>query len=235
MPQSENFILNVLPADVFAGLKPDLRQVDLAFDQVLCDPGQAVRDVYFPHSAVVSLVTRLEDGGGVEAAMVGRDGIVNGTSALDGKLSLHQCVVQIAGATSAIAPDVLRSAARRFEALQSIIIRHEQVLLSQAMQSAACNARHLVEERMCRWLLRMRDLAQSDQLMVTQEYWAHLLGVRRTTVSLVAGNLQRAGLIRYRRGNIKVLDIEALQDGSCECYRKVQNDYELLLGGIAAV
>jgi DNA-binding XRE family transcriptional regulator len=121
----------------------------------------------------------MEDGA-IEAAMVGRDGIANGTSALDDNVSLHECIVQISGAGSAIAPQALRSAARRFEPLQSLIIRHEQVLLAQAMQSAACNASHTVEERMCRWL---HDLTQSDQLTITQDYLAHLIGVRRTTVS----------------------------------------------------
>jgi len=167
----------------------------------------------------------MEDGA-IEAAMVGRDGIANGTSALDDNVSLHECIVQISGAGSAIAPQALRSAARRFEPLQSLIIRHEQVLLAQAMQSAACNASHTVEERMCRWL---HDLTQSDQLTITQDYLAHLIGVRRTTVSLIAGNLQRSGLIRYRRANIKLLEIEALQDGSCECYQRVRNQYQDLL------
>jgi len=196
MSQSKNLILNALPADVFAALKPDIREIDLSFEQVLCHTGQRVIDVYFPNSAVVSLVTRLVDGGMIEAAMVGRDGVVNGACALDGGISLHESVVQVAGTSSAISTTILRSAARKFEPLQSMIVRHDQVVLSQAMQSAACNASHTVEERLARWLLRLRDLTQSDQITLTQEYLAHLLGVRRTTVSLVAGNLQRAGLIQ---------------------------------------
>jgi len=223
--QSQNSILNALPAEAFAVLQSDIRHVDLPFDKAPCETGQPVHAIHFPHSGVVSLVTRMEDGA-IEAAMVGRDGIVNGTSALDDNVSLHECIVQISGAGSAIAPQALRSAARRFEPLQSLIIRHEQVLLAQAMQSAACNASHTVEERMCRWL---HDLTQSDQLTITQDYLAHLIGVRRTTVSLIAGNLQRSGLIRYRRANIKLLEIEALQDGRCECYQRVRNQYQDLL------
>jgi Crp-like helix-turn-helix protein len=228
MPQSQNLILNALPADVFAALQPDIRESNLSFEQVLCQTRQAVVDVHFPNSAVVSLVTRLQDGRMIEAAMVGRDGVVNGTCVLNGRVSLHECVVQVAGTSSAISPGVLHSAARKFESLHSMIIRHEQVLLSQAMQSAACNASHTVEERLARWLLRLRDLTRSEQLTLTQEYLAQLLGVRRTTVSLVAGNLQRAGLISYRRGHIKLMDVEALKDASCECYEKVRVDYELL-------
>jgi CRP-like cAMP-binding protein len=230
MPQSQNLILNALPTDVFAALKPGIRELHFSFEQVLCLIGQRVQDAHFPHSAVVSLVTRLEDGGRVEAAMVGRDGVVNGASALDGRVSLHETVVQVAGTSTAISCDVLHSVAKEFQPLQSIIIRHEQVLLAQAMQSAACNASHTVEERLARWLLRLHVLTQSDQLTLTQEYLAQLLGVRRTTVSLVASHLQRAGLIHYRRGHIKIMDVEALKDASCECYEKVQSDYKLLPG-----
>jgi len=228
MPHRQNLILAALPARILAALEPHLKIVKLPFAQLVASTGGTVTNIYFPHDSVVSLVVQLDDGQMVEAAMVGRDGVVNATSALDGKLSLQRSIVQVAGGSSSISPNDLRAVAREWEGLQSLIIRHEQILLSQAMQSAACNASHTVEARMCRWLLRIRDLTQSDQIMLTQEFLAQLLGVQRTSVSLVAGTLQSAGLIRYKRGNIKLLDIEALQETSCECYAKVNTAYEML-------
>ena len=155
--------------------------------------------------------------------------MVNGTAALNGKVSLHKGIVQVAGAAATINPDVLRKLAHEFEPLQSLLIRHEQVLLAQAQQSAGCNASHTVETRMCRWLLRMRDLTQSNELNLTQEFLAQMLGVRRTSVSLVAGTLQGAGLIKYSRGNIRLLDLEQLEQSACECYETVKGNYERLL------
>jgi hypothetical protein len=177
----------------------------------------------------VSLVVEMQVGEMIETAMVGRDGVVNGTAALDSKISLHKGIVQVAGAAATINPDVLRNLAHEFGPLQSFLIRHEQVLLAQAQQSAGCNASHTVESRMCRWLLRMRDLTQSNDLKLTQEFLAQMLGVRRTSVSLVAGTLQRAGLIKYTRGNIHLVDIEQLEQSACECYATVKGHYERLL------
>jgi CRP-like cAMP-binding protein len=196
---------------------------------VVAEPGEPVAKVYFPVSGVVSLVVEMDVGQMIETAMVGRNGVVNGTSALDGKVSLQKGVVQVAGAAATIAPDVLRKLAHEFDPLHSLLIRHEQVLLAQAQQAAGCNAGHTVEARMCRWLLQMRDLTQSDDLKLTQEFLAQMLGVRRTSVSLVAGTLQRAGLIKYRRGNIRLLDVENLKESACECYETVKGHYERLL------
>ena len=126
-------------------------------------------------------------------------------------------------------PEALRVLAHEHRALQALLIRHEQVLLAQAQQSAGCNASHTVEARMCRWLLRMRDLSGSNDLKLTQEFLAQMLGVRRTSVSVVAGTLQKAGFIRYSRGNIRLLDIEQVGQGACECYQTVKGHYERML------
>jgi CRP-like cAMP-binding protein len=229
MSQSENRILNSLPQNIFAALEPHLTTASLSFGEVVAEPEQPVTRVYFPHQCVVSLVVEMELGDMVETAMLGRDGVVNATSALDGKMSLHRGIVQIAGHASSISPDALRTIANDFEPFRSILIRHEQVLLAQAQQSAGCNARHTVESRMCRWLLRIRDLTQSDDMKLTQELLAQMLGVRRTSVTLVAGTLQRAGLIRQRRGTIEILDAEAMESAACECYAKVRSHYDRLL------
>jgi len=228
VPQSQNLILNVLPQNIFAAMEPHLRDVTLAFGDVVAETGDAVSNVYFPFTGVVSLVVEMKVGEMIETAMVGRDGVANGTSALDGKVSLHKGIVQVAGAAVIINPDVLRKLAHEFGPLQSLLIRHEQVLLAQAQQSAGCNASHTVESRMCRWLLRMRDLTQSNDLKLTQEFLAQMLGVRRTSVSLVAGTLQKAGLINYRRGNIHLV-IEQLEQSACECHDTVKGHYERLL------
>ena len=231
MAQSPNMLLNTLPAKTFAAIEPHLKTVELVHGEVLGEAGDSITRVYFPHSGVISLVVELSVGDMIETAMVGRDGALNISSALDGKVSLNKAIVQLAGAASTIDVDQLRKIVREFDAFRSLLIRHEQVLFAQSQQSAACNASHSVEARMCRWLLRMRDLAAAADLMLTQEFLAQMLGVRRPSVSLVANTLQKAGLIKYRRGNIRLLDVAGLNDGSCECYGTVKAHYDRMLAG----
>jgi CRP-like cAMP-binding protein len=228
LPQA-NRLLNALPQNILAAVEPHLMRTELSFAQVLAATGQKITRVYFPTQGIVSLVVEMKVGDMIETAMVGRDGVANGTAALDGKVSLHKAIVQVAGTAWAIDPDRLRSLCDDFAPLRSIIIRHEQVLLAQAQQSAGCNASHTVEARMCRWLLHIRDLTGSDDMNLTQDFLAQMLGVRRTSVSLVAGTLQRAGFISYRRGHIKLLDIEQLKEAACECYETVKGHHEHLL------
>jgi len=229
MAQSKNRILNALPQNIFAAVEPHLKQMGLASGAVVAETDQPVDRVYFPYTGVISLVVEMVVGDMIETAMVGRDGVVNGTSALDGKVALHKGIVQVAGAASVIVPDVLRSLADEFGPLRGMLIRHEQVLFAQAQQSAGCNASHTVEARMCRWLLRIRDLTGSDEMQLTQEFLAQMLGVRRSAVSLVAGTLQKAGFIKYSRGHIHLLDIAQVEAGACECYQTVKGHYERLL------
>jgi len=229
MPQSENRVLNALPQNIFAAIETHLKSIDLEFGDVVAETDHPISDVYFPYSGVVSLVVEMEVGDMIETAMVGRDGVVNGTSALDGKVSLQKGIVQVAGRAGAIKSEALRSLGNEFEPLRSLLIRHEQVLFSQAQQSAACNASHTVEARMCRWLLRIRDLTGSDEMELTKEFLAQMLGVQRSSVSVTAGILQRAGFLKYNRGHIRLLDISQLEQGACECYGAVKAHYERLL------
>jgi CRP-like cAMP-binding protein len=229
MSQSPNRILNSLPQNIFAALQSHLKVAHLRFGDVVAETERPVSNVYFPHLGIISLVVEMQVGDMIETAMVGRDGVVNATAALDGKIALHKGLVQVEGTASVIHPDVLRKFADEFSPFRSILIRHEQVLLAQAQQSAGCNASHSVEARMCRWLLRIRDLIQSDDIKLTQEFLAQMLGVRRTSVSLVASTLQKAGWIKYRRGSIHITDVEGLKSGACECYEKVHSHYERLL------
>ncbi len=229
MAHSPNSLLDSVPAKIFAAIEPHLKTVELVHGEVLAEAGNEITRVYFPHSGVISLVVELNIGDMIETAMVGRDGVLNVSSALDGKVSLNKAIVQLAGVASIIDVDRLCKIVREFDAFQGLLIRHEQVLFAQSQQSAACNASHSVEARMCRWLLRMRDLAAADDLVLTQEFLAQMLGVRRPSVSLVAHTLQKAGLIKYRRGNIRLLDVAGLNDGSCECYSAVKAHYDRLL------
>ena len=229
MAHSPNRLLASLPAKIFAALQPHLKVVNLKRGDVLAEAGGSVKRVYFPHSGAISLVVEMSVGDMIETAMVGKDGVLNGASALDGKVSLNKGLVQLAGVASVVDADRLRTIADDNSAFRSIIIRHEQVLFAQSQQSAACNASHSVERRMCRWILRMRDLAESDQLTLTQEFLPQMIGVRRSSVSIVAGTLQKAGLIQYRRGNIRILDVEGLREGCCECYGAVKAHYDRLI------
>ncbi len=229
MAQSPNKLLACLPAKTFAAIKPELKTVELKHAAVLANAGSTVQRVDFPHSGVISLVVDLSVGEMIETAMIGRDGVFNAASALDGKVSLNKAIVQLAGEASVISVDKFRLIAEEHKAFRSLLIRHEQVLFAQSQQSAACNASHSVEARMCRWLLRMRDLAGGDEMTLTQEFLAQMLGVRRPSVSIVAATLQKAGFIEYRRGKIRLVDIKGLEEGACECYGTVKAHYERLL------
>jgi CRP-like cAMP-binding protein len=229
MEQSKNRILNSLPQNIFAAVERHLRHTDLKFGDVVAETSQPVKLVYFPTTGVISLVVEMQVGDMIETAMVGRDGVVNGTSALDGQVALQRGLVQVAGEGLVATSEALRSLADEFQPLRGMLIRHEQVLFAQAQQSAGCNASHTVESRMCRWLLRIRDLTGSNDMPLTQEFLAQMLGVRRSSVSVVAGTLQKAGFIMYSRGHIRLLNIDQIEAGACECYQTVKGHYERLL------
>jgi CRP-like cAMP-binding protein len=166
----------------------------------------------------------------VEAAMIGREGVVGGLSALDSNISISRAIVQVAGAASAIHGDHIRTLAHQSVGFRTTLIKHEQVLLAQSQQSAACNATHTIEARLSRWLLRCRDLVGSEDLQLTQEFIAQMLGVRRTSVSIVANTLQHAGLIGYKRGHIRVINLEGLRECACKCYATVKSTSGRLIG-----
>jgi CRP-like cAMP-binding protein len=227
--RSHNRLLELLPTADFELLRPHLKPFELKHETILFEAGDPVHRVYFPVSGVISLVVDLAGGETIEAAMIGRDSIVGGSSAMDGKISLNKGIVQVAGNSSVLDVAILRQVAEESVAFRTTLIRHEQVLFAQAQQSAACNASHNVESRLARWLLRVRDLAGSDALFLTQEFLSQMLGVQRTSVSLVANTLQRAGLIIYNRGHIHIANLEGLREASCECYSTVKSHYDRLL------
>jgi CRP-like cAMP-binding protein len=220
-PLSNHFLRSLSRGDLEL-LRPHLRDVKLIHSAVLFDAGGEIDRIYFPHSGVVSLVVALAGGDMIEAGMIGRDGVVGTSAALDGAVSLNRAVVQIPGAGSSIEIQQMRAAVATSKSLRIKLYQHDQMLLAQAQQSAACNAKHQIEERLSRWLLRTRDLVGSDSIELTQEFLAQMLGVRRTSVTLAASHLQAVNLIKYRRGHIQVLDLDGLEDASCECYEAVR-------------
>jgi CRP-like cAMP-binding protein len=230
MPNCRNLLLASLSASDAAALQPHLKSVHLEHEKILFEPGQEIPFIYFPTGAIISLVATLSTGEMIEAAMVGKDGVVGASAALGGNVPANQGIVQLAGTALMCNVDALRSAALQSHTLLSALVRHEQTPYAQASQSAACMAAHLVEARLCRWLLRARDLADSDNLQFTQEFIAEMLGVRRTSVTLHVRTLQQAGLIKYSRGRIQITDVEAMQETVCECYGTVKSYYQALLG-----
>jgi len=226
----KNLLLDQLSTDDLRRLEPHLKTTPIKQHSVLFEADEPVKHVYFPMGAVVSLVVTLKSGQIVEVAMVGADGVVGASAALDGRISLSRGIIQLSGDIVICSIDGLKSVALSSPKLLSLLIRHEQTVYAQAQQSAACFASHLVEERFCRWLLRARDLSGGDYLPFTQEYLAEMLGVRRTSVTGVARRLQETGVIKYARGRIQILDADALHDSACECYESVKQHYEKMLG-----
>ena len=227
-----NQLLSLLSPSDSKLLAPYLKPAKFEQHHILFEADQQIRHVYFPTGAVVSLVITLSTGETVEAAMVGSDGVVGASAALDGKISLSRGIIQLGGEIVVCDIDALKSTALQSPKFLALLIRHEQTVYGQAQQSAACFATHQVEARLCRWLLRARDLSGSDDLPFTQEYLAEMLGVRRTSVTAVARTLQEAGLIKYARGKIQIMDAKAMQKTTCECYGSVKLLYEKLIGPI---
>jgi CRP-like cAMP-binding protein len=225
-----NLLLASLSAADLKLLEPHLRPLDLKQHKILFEAGQSVSMVYFPYDAIVSLVVSLSTGEAIEAAMVGRDGVIGASGALDGKMAISRGIVQIGGHGVSCDVEALKRAAMQSATLHSLLIRHEQVVYAQAQQTAACNVLHTIEERLARWLLRACDLSRTDTLPFTQEFLAEMLGVRRTSVSVVAHTLQQAGLLKYTRGRIQIIDLEGMQETACECYATVCRNYDTLLG-----
>ncbi|MEL6382495.1 MAG: Crp/Fnr family transcriptional regulator [Cyanobacteria bacterium J06626_18] len=231
LDQSEqlNHLLAILPETDYARLAPYLRKVDLELGQVLYEPAEPLDTVYFPNQAMISLVQVMENGATVEAGIVGNDGMVGYGVYLGGQHDSSRAIVQIAGNAIALSASVLKTEFDRGESLHTLLLRYTQALLAQISQTAACNRFHPIEERLARWLLQSQDFAHSATLHMTQDFVSSMLGTRRASVTVAAGTLQQAGLIHYNRGQIEILDREALESAACECYGTVKAEYNRLL------
>lgn len=217
-----NHFLQTLSIPDFELLRAHLRPAKIDQGATLFQPGHKIERVYFPHNGLISFFVSLEDGGTVETGMIGRDSLAGTTAAFDLAEPIYGVVVQIAGEASTIDAPTFRAAAAASVSFRAMVYRHDQMVLAQAQQSVGCASKHQVEERLCRWLLRVRDIIDSDSIALTQEYLAEMMGVRRTSVTLVARHLQASGLIKYRRGHIEITDLDGLQDAACECYAAVR-------------
>jgi CRP-like cAMP-binding protein len=211
-------------------LQPHLRPLRLPLGAALFRADDIISNVYFPYTGIMSMIVGVSSGQFVEAGMLGRNSVVGTGAALDGPDALNTAIAQIESTGMEIAADVLKELARKSETLRMALVHHERALSAQTQQVAACNALHELEERLSRWLLQSRDLLQSDILPLTQEFLAQMLGAQRSSVTLVARKLQEAGLIRYRRGHIHVLEVEGLQDSCCECYAAINLHFNKLIG-----
>jgi CRP-like cAMP-binding protein len=215
----DNKLLSSLPRGQFDLLAPHLTTVSLEQGTVLIQAGDEFDYVYFPHHGMLSLLAVLKDGKAIETATVGREGVVGAMAGLGLYKSLVRVVVQLPISVSRIAATQFRKAAKSSEAIRNLCVQYNEVLLSQARVTCACNAMHVIEARFCRWLLQTADRAASDTVSLTQEFLAEMLGVRRTSVTEVASKIQSLGAINYSRGVINILDRPALERMSCECYQ----------------
>src|SRR4051812_45228701 len=224
----DNRLLAGLPRPDFDRLLPHLSSVQLPQGVVLTETGDEVDQIYFPQSGMLSLLAVLRDGKAIETATVGCEGVVGAMAGLGLYNSLVRVVVQMPTCCSKIAAPHFRTIAAGSDAVRNLCIRYNEVLLSQARMTAACNALHSIEARFCRWLLQCADRAASETIPLTQEFLAEMLGVRRTSVTEVASKVQSAGAISYSRGLIKILDRAALTRASCECYETLVDQSAVL-------
>ncbi len=226
-----NRLLAVLEQEDFAYLEPHLEIVRLTKGTVLYETGDPIRHTYFPHDAIVCLVNVMEDGGSVEVAVFGREGVFGLLAEIATREAFGRYIVQISGTASRVAFERLNEVRNIRPKLRQLITNYGQALLAHTFQSVSCNAVHPVEARCCRWILAMHDRVEQDTLPLTHEFLAEMLGVQRSSVSVVARTLQTAGLIQQSRGSITVTDRAGLEEVACECYGKIRRIYERLLPG----
>jgi CRP-like cAMP-binding protein len=219
-----NRFLATLPPHNFSLLAPHLRTIPLERGVMLHDVGEEIEHVYFPHTGMVSLVAVMQSGATVETATIGRAGVIGASAGLGARSTIGRAIVQLPGTAAWISASQFHAAAAQSAAIRDLIVRYNDVLLAQVQQSVACNALHGLEARLCRWLLQTQDCIDGNIIPLTQEFLGQMLGVRRTTVTIAARLLQSAGLIRYRRGHIQILDRAALEDISCECYAMIRQN-----------
>jgi CRP-like cAMP-binding protein len=227
--QRENSLLAALPDPEWRRWEPLLEQVEMPLSQILYEPGATLTHVYFPTTSIVSLLYVLEDGASAEIAVVGNEGLVGVSLFMGGESTPSRAVVQSAGHGFRLKAQLMKDEFNRAGPVLHLLLRYTQALITQMSQTAVCNRHHTLDQQLCRWLLLSLDRLQGNELTMTQELIANMLGVRREGVTEAAGKLQHAGLISYARGHIRVLDRARLEERTCECYAVVKNEYDRLL------
>jgi CRP-like cAMP-binding protein len=225
-----NHLLAALPDDEFTRLKPNLEPVSLTLGKVIYESGEQLDYVYFPTTAIISLLYIMENGSTAEIGMAGNDGLVGISLFMGGSTTPNRAVVQSAGNAFRFRSKELKFEFHMSGEFQNILLRYTQYLMTQISQTAVCNRLHSVEQHLCRWLLINHDLLQTNRLVMTHDLIANMLGVRREGVSIAAGHLQKKELIKYVRGTITILDRKGLETAVCECYNVVKEEYDRLLG-----
>ena len=225
----QNHLLAALPSADLERLLPTLEWVPMPLGHVLYESGAQMRHVYFPSTSIVSLLYVMEDGASAEIAVVGNEGVIGVALFMGGETTPNRAVVQSAGHGYRLTGQTLKQEFNRSGELQNLLLRYTQALLTQMAQTAVCNRHHSLDQQLCRWLLLSLDRLPANELVMTQELIANMLGVRREGVTEAAGNLQRAGLIEYRRGHITVLDRPGMEARACECYLVVKKESDRLL------
>ncbi len=224
-----NHLLSALPAEDMARLLPHLKPVTLNLGEVLYESGIVLRHVYFPIDCIVSLLYVMADGASAEIAVVGNEGVIGVSLFMGGETTPSRAVVQSAGHAYRLSGLLLKEEFTRGGAMQHLLLRYTQALITQMAQTAVCNRHHSLDQQLCRWLLLSLDRLNSNQLVMTQELIANMLGVRREGVTEAAGRLQSAGLISYSRGHITVINRPGLETRTCECYSVVKLECDRLL------
>jgi CRP-like cAMP-binding protein len=224
-----NFFLSALPKDDLQSVLPFLSETSLERGQVLFEPGDAIEHVFFPSSAVLSVVTLMQNGDGVESSTVGYETAAPLLTALTGQTARARFFAQIGGAAVRLPASVLRSLARDSASFSELVLRHAAASSFQSEQGVACNALHPAPRRLARWILMTQDRIGTRTVPLTQDYMAIMTGVQRTTISVVASQLREAGLIRYTRGNLEVVDRPGLEGYACECYQAIRLQFDDLL------
>lgn len=231
VPQ-QNHLLAALSADVRNRVFPHLELVSLPLGKVLYESGDTLRYVYFPTNAIVSLLYVMESGASAEISVVGNDGLIGIALFMGGESTPSRGIVQSAGYAYRLLGQRLKDEFNRHGELLLLMLRYTQALITQMAQTAVCNRHHTIDQQLCRWLLLSIDRLSGNQLVMTQELIANMLGVRREGVTEAAGKLQKLGVIEYSRGHIKVLDRSRLEELSCECYAVVKKETDRLLPNI---
>ncbi|WP_455923153.1 Crp/Fnr family transcriptional regulator [Pseudomonas putida] len=225
----QNHLLAALPAPVRERLQPHLKLIDLPLGKVLYESRDALRHVYFPTNAIVSLLYVMENGASAEISVVGNEGLIGVAVFMGGESTPSRAIVQSAGQAWRLPGQRLKDEFNRHGEMLLLMLRYTQALITQMAQTAVCNRHHSIDQQLCRWLLLSLDRLHGNELTMTQELIANMLGVRREGVTDAAGKLQRLGVIEYNRGHIKVLDRARLEQLSCECYAVVRAETERLL------
>jgi CRP-like cAMP-binding protein len=221
-----NRFLGALPPHDFSLLAPHLRTVALECGTILQDVGHEIERVYFLHTGMVSLVAVMPSGATVETATIGRAGVVGASAGLGARWAFARAIVQLPGTGLWLSAHCFHEAANQSPPIRDLLVRYNDLLFSQIQQSVTCNALHELEARLARWLLQSHDCFDSDTLPLTQEFLGQMLGVRRTTVAIAARLLQKAGMIRYCRGRIQIIDRPALEGIACECYALLKHNID---------